>query len=1027
MGTTTSHESSGRRKAKASDSNTGFDCALRAITQTLAAGQRLLFVLGAGASVGAKVPLMREVYKHLATLCDEALDVETSKQSGDKQSNGDCLPRLRELKADLIHLTTDDAPRSVAARVLGTLQTAGKEGRQHQYDRLCAHIWAQFSDAFLKGKIPTAALATAVNGAEIPSGRFFSVCGNDALRREIGGTRWLQERLQDGEARVEGPLALRTPTVFHHCAAALASLGRAYIVSLNFDGLSRRAIEKVPEPHSRGQTLHAVVVSDDDGVENFWRGAQPHSDAVVPVFKIWGDVFHTVCINPRCPEYDKRTPLFAFREEKPELTCPECGAARQLEIYFAGYEEKEIRSEAMLRSLLSHLAPEVGCVIAVGVSGLWDKALGDFLCDICSTIEKYDMFSREPGSRVPSCICVDPKPSFLVDALRRRNIRVEHVSCTADDFAMLFHSDGVASASEDSTQPSDRVANLLVDTLWEKALHRNPTRRPFEHLDGRAAATYVFLCEKDGHEYLHRLKHLQQLGIKTRICARDADTVGNHNRHFHSLGATTLAAMWLDALRERKAIPPEQSRVGLPLDVVSSIVLLAVRHHDIGHLPFTHLMEEMFGEVHWIARDWGRPFKHDEPVLFDTESGIETEVGGLFLDDRMRDLRDACAPFAGMTDSDKARYVRHLAEAYCQGRSGRPWIDAIVNSPLDVDKLDYVFRDCHHLGQGLHIKNTGEDAVAWVRALICGCEVLPSGLMALAGQAGERARDFLEERIWLYRHTYFKPAFRALERVVRHAATQWLLRRVTSALSQKYMTGDAAFSVLKDTRSLKGKCAREVLWALACRQSYGVEESRVLDTMIEETLNEQMSGVPLDSSMREWLAQARSVFAVAFPIDRIGGALGGDIDQILHSVVSKCGIAISDRMYVNYRDLDATHEAVRQLEQEQPCGVLFDIAVLPRALSYPSAKRFDFMKRESVGECFAVPDRDPDKWHRTTNHWIPLSESAFARWDERRWGAVMAVALEGRGDRVRQGMDRLRFVLRTRGISFDETEPRVLM
>jgi hypothetical protein len=85
------------------------------------------------------------------------------------------------------------------------------------------------------------------------------------------------------------------------------------------------------------------------------------------------------------------------------------------------------------------------------------------------------------------------------------------------------------------------------------------------------------------------------------------------------------------------------------------------------------------------------------------------------------------------------------------------------------------------------------------------------------------------------------------------------------------------------------------------------------------------------------------------------------------------------------------------------------------------------MNKESVSECYAVPDRDPDKWHKLTNHWVPLSETAFARWDERRWGAIMAISLDGRADKVTQGMDRLRFALRNRGVLFEETEPQILL
>ena len=114
--------------------------------------------------------------------------------------------------------------------------------------------------------------------------------------------------------------------------------------------------------------------------------------------------------------------------------------------------------------------------------------------------------------------------------------------------------------------------------------------------------------------------------------------------------------------------------------------MFAAVHHDIGHLPFTHLAEDIFSEVHWTIEDWSEEFHHDEAVLANCFEDIR---------DKVFDVSREIADMLGV----KPREFRTWAEAAIQGRSGFHWVDAILNSPLDVDKLDYVFRDCGYLRQ----------------------------------------------------------------------------------------------------------------------------------------------------------------------------------------------------------------------------------------------------------------------------------------------------------------------------------------
>jgi HD superfamily phosphohydrolase len=108
--------------------------------------------------------------------------------------------------------------------------------------------------------------------------------------------------------------------------------------------------------------------------------------------------------------------------------------------------------------------------------------------------------------------------------------------------------------------------------------------------------------------------------------------------------------------------------------------------HDYGHLPFSHLFEEIFDELHWLpAERSGRPW-HE--VL------TEQKIPELFSST----IPGTQTPFAA--------HLRELGYAYddvlflIEGHSGRPYLDAIVNSAIDADKIDYIFRDIRFLQFG---------------------------------------------------------------------------------------------------------------------------------------------------------------------------------------------------------------------------------------------------------------------------------------------------------------------------------------
>jgi len=121
-----------------------------------------------------------------------------------------------------------------------------------------------------------------------------------------------------------------------------------------------------------------VVLTEPKALQDYFLGnpiGQNGSKRIIPVVKVWGDVFHAVCTSQQCPEFGNRTPIYELDASKFKDGCPSCHAPRQLQIFFTGYEEKEKATDKLMRELLKYVAPRIGCIVTIGFSGLWDQTL----------------------------------------------------------------------------------------------------------------------------------------------------------------------------------------------------------------------------------------------------------------------------------------------------------------------------------------------------------------------------------------------------------------------------------------------------------------------------------------------------------------------------------------------------------------------------------------------------------------------------------------------------------------------------
>jgi len=155
-----------------------------------------------------------------------------------------------------------------------------------------------------------------------------------------------------------------------------------------------------------------------------------------------------------------------------------------------------------------------------------------------------------------------------------------------------------------------------------------------------------------------RLAHISQLGLVALVYP-----AANHTRFEHSLGVYRNALLFL----QRLAHDERFSEIVRPAD--AELFLAASLLHDLGHWPFCHPIEDM------------RLAEVPEHELFANSFLLEGEIADTLRDDFGVQPRDIVALLSEKPRTPKSRLLASM-----------------LSGPIDIDKIDYLFRDSLHAG-----------------------------------------------------------------------------------------------------------------------------------------------------------------------------------------------------------------------------------------------------------------------------------------------------------------------------------------
>lgn len=270
------------------------------------------------------------------------------------------------------------------------------------------------------------------------------------------------------------------------------------------------------------------------------------------------------------------------------------------------------------------------------------------------------------------------------------------------------------------------------------AKHRGDTYATHKLLDslyGCVTLSKLSVCIM-GHPVFQRLQHIKQLGTMS-FCKKYKTAV--HTRYEHCRGVAWLAHI---------AASTAQQQIHTITNKEVLLVEVAGLCHDLGHGPYSH----SFDQILTRAKHFGPASRHEyrsqvlvryvlEQLMLSKTTDVKLTDSDIRLVQYFIDPKSYCEHFA--TELDE----RGIPQCVTRFHAG---LQHIVNSDVtvDVDKMDYLFRDAIMLGISTHLNNE-----IYTEKLLRGCKIIDGSWAFSIYDFGD-IYDMVCRRYLLYSNAY---------------------------------------------------------------------------------------------------------------------------------------------------------------------------------------------------------------------------------------------------------------------------------
>ncbi|MFC4600543.1 HD domain-containing protein [Cohnella hongkongensis] len=297
-----------------------------------------------------------------------------------------------------------------------------------------------------------------------------------------------------------------------------------------------------------------------------------------------------------------------------------------------------------------------------------------------------------------------------------------------------------------------------------------------------------------------RLRRIRQLGT-SYLTFHGAE----HSRFSHSLGVYEITRKIISQF-ERNGYGdwPQEEKL---LSLCASLL------HDVGHGPFSHSLEQIFGTDHedWTCKVVQGP----------------TEIN--------RVLREVDAQFPEKV----ASVIRKKYE--------KPIVVSLVSSQLDADRMDYLLRDAYFTGVNYGTFDL-DRILRMLRPFQGKIVVKDSGMHAV--------EDYLMSRYQMYWQVYFHPVTRSSEILLKQ-----IFRRASELLSSGYGFGfmlPPIRALLSGSVTLEQYLRLDEAMVQTTFGQWSEERDELLSDLCRRFLDRRLyKYAPLVGEDREWLEDVR--------------------------------------------------------------------------------------------------------------------------------------------------------------------------